>query len=106
MSHELSVVIILTVLFVGMALIAGISYYSYLSRKDEIIHLRSKNRYYMDQYAGGRNKAYNSYFNLMHCVDRINELQSEDLVVLPSELEEIKNIIYTESQIMYNLSRG
>lgn len=106
MSHELFVVIILTTLFVGMALIAGISFYSYLSRKDEIIHLRSKNRYYMNQYTGGRNKAYNSYFNLMYCVDRINELQSEDLVVLPSELEEIKNIIYTESQIMYNLSRG
>lgn len=106
MSHELSVVIILTALFAGMSLIAGVSLYSYLSRKGEIIHLRSKNKYYMDQYAGGRNKAYNSYFNLMHCVDRINELQSEDLVVLPSELEEIKNIIYTESKIMYNLSRG
>lgn len=106
MSHKLSIVIILTVLFVGMALIAGISYYSYLSRKDEIIHLRSKNRYYMDQYAGGRNKAYNAYLNLSHCVDRIKELEDGELVVLPSELEEIKNIIYTESQIMYNLYRG
>ena len=106
MSHDLSVVIILMTLFVGMALIAGISFYSYLSRKDEIIHLRSKNRYYMDQYAGGRNKAYNAYLNLSHCVDRIKELEDGELVVLPSELEEIKNIIYTESKIMYNLSRG
>lgn len=106
MSHELSVVIILTALFVGMSLIAGVSFYSYLSRKGEIIHLRSKNRYYMDQYASGKNKAYNAYLNLSHCVDRIKELEDGELVVLPSELEEIKNIIYAESKIMYNLSRG
>ena len=105
MSHDLSVVIILTTIFVAMGLITGFSLYSYLSRKDEIIHLRSKNRYFMDQYAYSKDRAYNAYFNLMHCVDRIKELESEELVVLPSELEEIKNIIYTESQIMYNLSR-
>lgn len=105
MSHDLSVIIILTALFVGMSLIAGVSFYSYLSRAEEISKLRSNNRYYMDAYANTRNRAYNSWFNLMHCVDRIKELENEDLVVLPSELEEIKNTIYTEAQIMYNLSR-
>ena len=105
MSRDLSIVIIVTILLVVMGLITGVSFYYYLGRKDEIIHLRSKNQYYMDAYANIRNRAYNSYFNLMHCVDRIKELENEELVVLPSELEEIKNIIYTESQIMYNLSQ-
>lgn len=105
MRCELSTVIILVSLFVGMALIAGISYYSYLSRESEIRQLRYKNKYYMDQYAYMKNQAFDAYFKLSNCVDHINELQNEELVVLPSELEEIKNTIYAGSQIMYKISR-
>lgn len=105
MHCELSTVIILTSLFVGMALIAGISYYSYLNRKSENSLLKSKNRYYVNQYAYMKNQAFNAYLKLSNCVDHINELQNEELVVLPSELEEIKNNIYVGSQIMYKISR-
>lgn len=105
MHCELSTVIILASLFTGMALIAGISYYSYLNCKSEISQLRSKNRYYVDQYAYMKNQAYNAYLKLSYCADHINELENEELVVLSSELEEIKNTIYVGSQIMYKISR-
>lgn len=105
MRCELSTVIILVSLFVGMALIAGISYYSYLHCKSENSLLKSKNRYYVNQYAYMKNQAFNAYLKLSNCVDHINELQNEELVVLPSELEEIKNTIYAGSQIMYKISR-
>lgn len=105
MYCELSTVIMLTSLFIGMALIAGISYYLYLNRKGENSLLKSKNRYYVNQYAYMKNQAFNVYLKLSNCVDHINELQNEELVVLPSELEEIKNNIYVGSQIMYKISR-
>lgn len=105
MYCELSTVIMLTSLFIGMALIAGISYYSYLHCKSENSLLKSKNRYYVNQYAYMKNQAFNAYLKLSNCVDHINELQNEELVVLPSELEEIKNTIYAGSQIMYKISR-
>lgn len=105
MRCELSTVIILASLFVGMSLFAGISYYSYLHCKSENSLLKSKNRYYVNQYAYMKNQAFNAYLKLSNCVDHINELQNEELVVLPSELEEIKNTIYAGSQIMYKISR-
>lgn len=105
MHCELSTVIILASLFVGMSLIAGISYYSYLHCKSENSLLKSKNRYYVNQYAYMKNQAFNAYLKLSNCVDHINELENEELVVLPSELEEIKNTIYAGSQIMYKISR-
>ena len=52
-----------------------------------------------------KNQAFDAYLKLSNCVDHINELQNEELVVLPSELEEIKNTIYAGSQIMYKISR-
>lgn len=105
MHCELSTVIILVSLIVGLALIAGILYYSYLYCKNENSLLKSKNRYYVNQYAYMKNQAFNAYLKLYNCADRINELQNEELVVLPSELEEIKNTIYIGSQIMYKISR-
>ena len=105
MHCELSTVIILVSLFVGMALIAGISYYSYLHCKSKNSLLKSKNRYYVNQYAYMKNQAFNAYLKLSNCVDHINELENEELVVLPSELEGIKNTIYAGSQIMYKISR-
>ena len=42
MHYELSTVIMLVSIIVGMSLIAGISYYSYLNRKSENSLLKSK----------------------------------------------------------------
>ena len=105
MRCELSTVIVLVSIIVGMSLIAGISYYLYLNRKSENSLLKSKNRYYVNQYAYMKNQAFDAYLKLSNCVDYINELQNEELVVLPSELEEIKNTIYAGSQIMYKISQ-